>query len=69
MGRALIVAGLVLVAFGLVVSFGGRFGLGHLPGDLEFRGERYAVSFPIVTCLLLSVGVSLALWIVRRFFG
>ena len=67
-GRSLIVAGLVLVAAGLLIRFAERlpFRLGRLPGDIYVQGRHGAFYFPIVTCLLLSALASLALWIFRK---
>ncbi len=67
-GRILIAVGLVLVAAGVLLVVGERlpFRLGRLPGDIVVHGERTTFYFPIVTCLILSVLLSLALWLVRR---
>ncbi len=67
-GRLLIVAGLVLVAAGVLLTFAGRlpFRLGRLPGDISYHGRNTTVYFPIVTCVLLSVLLSVVLWILRR---
>ena len=69
MGRWLIYLGLVLVASGLLFVYGEKFGIGHLPGDIDIKGERYIVHLPIVTCLVISAGLSIGMWLVRRFFG
>ncbi len=67
-GRMLITLGIVLVVLGLLVTFAGRlpFRIGRLPGDIAYRGKNTTFYFPVVTCLLLSVILSLVLWIVRR---
>jgi hypothetical protein len=67
-GRLLIVFGLVLVAAGLLVTFGGRlpFRLGHLPGDIHIQGRNSTFYFPLATCILLSGLFSLVLWLFRR---
>jgi hypothetical protein len=64
----LIIAGLVLVAAGLLVTFGDRLPvkLGRLPGDIEIRGKSGSFYFPVVTCLLLSVLLSLVMWLFNR---
>jgi hypothetical protein len=69
LGRILIFFGLLLVVAGLVVLGLNRFNipLGRLPGDLNWRGRGWSVSFPLVTCLLLSVLLSLLLWVVNHF--
>ena len=68
LGRLLIVMGVVLIVAGLVVIFGGRLPirLGRLPGDIAIHGRNSSFYFPITTCILLSVLLSLVLWIFRR---
>jgi Protein of unknown function (DUF2905) len=67
-GRTLLMLGGLLVLAGAFFYFGGRlpFRLGRLPGDIVHRGERTTFYFPIVTCLLLSVGLSLLFWVLSR---
>ncbi len=67
-GRFLIVAGAILIAAGLWVSFAGAlpFRLGRLPGDFLVRGKRTTFYFPLATCLLLSLALSAALWVLRN---
>lgn len=68
MGRTLIFAGLALVALGLLVSLGEKLPIrfGRLPGDIVIRGKNGAFYFPIVTSLLLSALLSLAMWLFGR---
>jgi len=68
LGRMLITMGAVLLIVGLLVTFGERLPLriGRLPGDIEIRGKNSVFYFPIVTCLLLSLLVTLVMWIFRR---
>ena len=67
-GRTLIFAGLALVALGLLVSLGERLPIrfGRLPGDIVIRGKNSVFYFPIVTSLLLSALLSLAMWLFSR---
>ena len=66
-GRWLIVAGLVLVAAGLLLRLTPRLSwLGHLPGDILVRRESFTFYFPLTTCLLVSLLFSLLLWLWRR---
>jgi hypothetical protein len=67
-GRALIVVGVLLVVAGLAVTYGGRLPvrLGRLPGDIAIHGRTSSFYFPITTCIILSVLISLAMWIFRR---
>ncbi len=68
MGRILIALGVLLIVAGLLVSLGQRLPirLGRLPGDIVIRGKHGAFYFPIVTCLLISVALSLLLRLLRR---
>lgn len=67
LGRSLILAGLVLVVVGLVVSYSGRIPwLGKLPGDFTFRSGGVTIYLPLATCLLLSVAFSLLSYLFRR---
>jgi hypothetical protein len=67
-GRMLITLGIVLVVLGVVVSFAGRlpFRIGRLPGDIYFQGKHSTFYFPLATCIVLSIVLSLALWILRK---
>ncbi len=64
MARVLIVVGLILVGAGLVMKLG--VPLGRLPGDISFKWGSGTFYFPIVTCLVVSVLLSLAMWLFRR---
>lgn len=68
MGRLLILIGAALVAFGLLITLGERAGIrfGRLPGDIVFRGRSTTFYFPIVTCLLVSVVLTLISWLFSR---
>ncbi|HEX3879010.1 MAG TPA: DUF2905 domain-containing protein [Bryobacteraceae bacterium] len=67
-GRFLIIAGVVLIAAGVLVSFSSRlpFRLGHLPGDINIHGRNSTFIFPLTTCILISVILSLVMWLFRR---
>ena len=66
LGRLLLIGGLILVAAGAFLLFGARlpFRLGRLPGDIAIEGRRGSFYFPIVTSLLLSVGLTLVFWFI-----
>ena len=68
LGRALLILGAVIVAVGALIYFGGRlpFRLGRLPGDIIHRGEHTTFYFPIVSCLVISVVLSLILWLLSH---
>lgn len=62
--------GLIALAGGLLVAASWlNLPLGKLPGDIRIEREGYGVYFPIVTCILLSVGLSALLWLVGRMRG
>ena len=65
-GKTLIVIGVVLIGAGLFWLAGSRLGLGHLPGDIVIERENFRLYLPLGTCLLISVLLSAALWIVGR---
>ncbi len=58
--------GLVIVAVGLLWPWLARLGLGRLPGDIYVQGEHGSFYFPLTTCILVSIVVSLILWLVNR---
>jgi hypothetical protein len=64
--RVLIVLGLVMVAAGVGWPWLRKLPLGHLPGDIHVVREGFSFHFPIVTCIVISLLVSLLLWIFRR---
>jgi len=68
LGRMLIVLGLVVLVLGIIVSFGERLPVrfGRLPGDIVYRGKNSVFYFPLTTCLLLSVVLSLVFWLIGR---
>jgi hypothetical protein len=68
MGRGLIAIGIVLVVFGLLLTFGERLPirLGRLPGDIVIRGKNTTFYFPLVTSLLLSLLLSFVMWLFGR---
>ncbi len=69
MGRLLIGLGVALVLTGIVVLLLERFGLGpgRMPGDFAYRGHNVQVWFPLGTCIVLSILLSAALYLVSRF--
>jgi len=69
LGKMLLLLGGALVILGALLYFGGRlpFRLGRLPGDIVWRGEHTTLYFPIVTCLVLSLGLSLLFWFISHF--
>jgi len=69
LGKALIVIAVVLGVIGVVLVLLGRthLPLGRLPGDIVYRGKNTTVYFPLATSILLSVALSIVLYIIGRF--
>ena len=69
LGRVLLVFGALLVLLGAIFYFGARLPLrlGRLPGDIVHRGEHTTFYFPIITCLVISVVLSLLFWLFSHF--
>jgi hypothetical protein len=66
MARTLIIVGLIMVALGVLWPWFKRLNLGHLPGDIFVRGQSTSFYFPVTSCILVSLIVSLALWLAHR---
>lgn len=66
MGKVLIFLGLALVVLGLLWLAGERLGLGRLPGDIVIEREGLRIYLPLMTSLIVSVGLSLLLWLFSR---
>lgn len=64
MGQLLMVAGIVLLAVGLLVYSGALSWFGRLPGDLRWEGEHTRVYFPLASMLLISVALSVLLGLI-----
>lgn len=69
LARLLIVLGLLLLLAGAVVYLLGMLGVsfGHLPGDFAWRRKNVSVYFPLGTCILISVLLTLILYLISRF--
>lgn len=66
MSRFLIVLGLLIVAIGVLWPFLARLGLGRLPGDIVFQRGGFSFYFPLATCILVSVVLSIVFWLFNR---
>ena len=66
MQRILITIGIVLLLAGILWPWLVRLGLGRLPGDIRIETESGGFYFPIVTCIVISIVLSLIFWILRR---
>jgi hypothetical protein len=69
LGRMLLMLGGLLMVVGAFFYFGGKlpFRMGRLPGDIVHKGDHTTFYFPIVSCIVLSVGLSLLFWLISRF--
>jgi Protein of unknown function (DUF2905) len=66
-GKTLIYVGITLVVLGLIFSVVGKIPwLGNLPGDITIERERFTFYFPLTTCILISVIITLVLYFFRR---
>ena len=67
-GRALIIAGLILLAAGVLFTLAPKLPtwLGRLPGDISFKRDDFSFYFPLATCLLLSAILTFIIWLFRK---
>ena len=66
-GKILLVSGLLLAGAGILFLLADRIGwIGKLPGDIIIKRENVTFSFPLVTCILISIVLSLLFWLFRR---
>ena len=68
LGRVLVTLGALLLLIGAFFYFGGKlpFRLGRLPGDIVHEGKNATFYFPIVSCVVLSVGLSFLFWLISK---
>jgi hypothetical protein len=68
-GKALIGIGVLIIIFGAVLMLAGRANLpiGRLPGDIAYRGKHTSFYFPLATSILVSIVLSLVLYLISRF--
>ncbi len=69
LGRLLLSVGAMFILIGALFYFGPKlpFRLGRLPGDISYRGEHGTFYLPLVSCLVISIVVSLILWFINQF--
>ncbi len=66
-GKMLVVLGLVVTAIGFFLwKLAGKTPLGHLPGDIAIEKPGYSFYFPITTCIVISIVLTLIMWLFRR---
>jgi H+/Cl- antiporter ClcA len=70
LGKILIIAGIIILIAGLVIYFAGDKlnWIGNLPGDIRIEKENARFYFPITTMILLSIVVSIILWLIKKLF-
>lgn len=66
MNRWLVIAGLVLVGIGLLWPWLSKLPLGRLPGDIAIKRDGLSFYFPLMTSLVISVLLSILLWLFNR---
>ena len=67
LGKGLILVGLLIAAVGVLSLISEKYGwIGRLPGDITIRRGNFTVYFPITTCLIISVVLSLLVWLFRK---
>lgn len=66
-GKWLIAIGAGIVVLGLLVTLLGKLGLFRLPGDFEFGGRNWRVYIPLASSILLSILLTLILWLIHYF--
>ncbi|MBP2072608.1 MULTISPECIES: DUF2905 domain-containing protein [Thermoanaerobacterium] len=65
-GKALIGIGVVLVITGIIFLLSGKFGIGHLPGDIILKRGNFTFYFPLMTSIIISVVLTFILWLFRK---
>lgn len=67
--KIIIYAGALLILIGLLWILGSKIGIqfGKLPGDFSYKGDNFSFYFPLTTAILLSIVISLIIWIISRF--
>jgi hypothetical protein len=66
LSRILIITGVVLVVIGVAFAALPRLGIGRLPGDFAFRRGNFTFYFPLMTSILISIALTVILWLFRR---
>lgn len=66
MQKILIIGGVILIVLGLAWPLIKKIGLGHLPGDIVIQKQNFTFYFPIVTGIIISIVISIILWLINR---
>jgi hypothetical protein len=66
-GKWLILAGIIIVLLGGLMIVLGRIGLFRLPGDLDLGGRNWRIYIPIASCIVISIILTIVLWLINYF--
>ena len=66
MQKKIILFGVLIILFGILWPYLKKIGLGSLPGDIKIMKENYSFFFPITTCILVSVFLSILFWLFKK---
>jgi hypothetical protein len=67
LGKTLIIIGAIAIVIGALLMLSGKIPwLGRLPGDISIKNENFSFYFPLTTCILISLAISLLLWFFRK---
>jgi hypothetical protein len=66
-GKLILITGITISLIGVVIIFLGKVGLFKLPGDIEIGGKNWKVFFPIVSCIIISIVLTVIMWVVSYF--
>lgn len=66
MGKILVIMGIILLIFGCIIILGEKFGLSKLPGDIFIQKGNFTFFFPIVSCLIISLILTLILNLFKK---
>ncbi|MFA5783182.1 MAG: DUF2905 domain-containing protein [Bacteroidales bacterium] len=69
-GKIIVIIGIIVIIVGIVIwLFGDKFNwFGNLPGDIKVKKENFSFYFPFVSMIILSIVISLIVWLIRKFF-
>lgn len=69
-GKILILTGIIIVIIGVILTFAGKIPfLGKLPGDISIKRENFTFYFPVTTSIIVSILLSLILYLIGKFKG
>jgi hypothetical protein len=67
-GKVLVIIGGIIMVFGIIILISGKIPfVGKLPGDFSWKGKNGSVYFPLGTSILISIILSLIIWLIRKF--